>query len=901
MRKFKKLLCFLICSCLIFSLISPVYAQGSSNFTPRYTAPNASDSPGYSSQNPFQLNPNTGGNCTWYAWGRAYEILGHPLPSEPMYRDDHTNNYNSFHGDAYVFWYDNKELYDSGRGGFPYGNEPKVGSIAVWSYLASNCGHVAIVEDVSGDTVTTSNSSWSWMPFYMDKLSAVQLKFTPTFLGYIYLLDETEPLTYHSTVDSPTANETITDGNLYLQGWGIDGDGVDHFSYAIDGGQEQTMVAIARPDVANAYPGYPTGKEGFSQNIDISNLSNGEHSVQMKAHLSNGNVESVGTRSFTLDMPRTVKVADVTMNKTVLNLLEGKTDLLEATVLPENATNKEVTWTSSVPEVASVDVDGTVTALTKGTTIITVTTADGQHTATSTVNVTQLAEEKPIVNEPVSMSVNTTGMKTHYKINKDQTLDLTGGILDVKYTDGTVKSFELTKDMCEVVDLKTVGNKTVKVNYKGLSTTFGIIVDDKVLTNIAIVAEPEVTTYTANKPDQEIVVDGGKVALTHDDNMVVEIPLTKEMCVPESYDLNKVGEQKVEVKIEDKVTSFGIKVESKKVSTLEVKSKPDKVEYIEGSSLDTAGGSLTVNYTDNTKDIIKITPEMCTVDMNKPGKTDVTVTYEGITISYPITIKAKVLSGIELGIAPIAKYLAGDAFDLTGAALSSVYDNGTKGESDIPLTLEMVTGFDSSKIGPQKLTIKYKDFSIKFDVEVLSRETVDGFIADIEKLNVKDLTIDDQAAVSALSDRFMKLSLIEQKAVSTENFQILKDAESRIQNLLEISKKEAAEKEATEKAQILAAQKEAEKKAEAQKVAAQKEAEKKAEAQKATTKQASKTEKTLKESSNVANKAKTADQSSNPHTSIVSERNMTAMMFSGLVLLAGCGVYVCLKKRKQSS
>ncbi|MDR6551043.1 chitobiase/beta-hexosaminidase C-terminal domain-containing protein [Paenibacillus qinlingensis] len=63
------------------------------------------------------------------------------------------------------------------------------------------------------------------------------------------------------------------------------------------------------------------------------------------------------------------------------------TQKLTAAVLPANATNKDVTWISSNPAVATVAVDGTVTAHAVGNSVITVTTVDGGFTATSQVTV----------------------------------------------------------------------------------------------------------------------------------------------------------------------------------------------------------------------------------------------------------------------------------------------------------------------------------------------------------------------------------------------------------------------------------------------------------------------------------------------------------------------------------
>ena len=87
----------------------------------------------------------------------------------------------------------------------------------------------------------------------------------------------------------------------------------------------------------------------------------------------------------------TVTVTGVTLNTNALTLEEGKTGQLTATVNPENATNKTITWHSDKPEVAEVDQNGKVTAKKTGTAKITVTTEDGSKTAECTVTVTAKA------------------------------------------------------------------------------------------------------------------------------------------------------------------------------------------------------------------------------------------------------------------------------------------------------------------------------------------------------------------------------------------------------------------------------------------------------------------------------------------------------------------------------
>ena len=84
---------------------------------------------------------------------------------------------------------------------------------------------------------------------------------------------------------------------------------------------------------------------------------------------------------------KVVNVTEVTLDKTELTLTEGETGTLTATVRPDNADNRKVTWSSDKTEIATVDGDGKVTAVKAGEAVVTVTTEDGGKTATCKVTV----------------------------------------------------------------------------------------------------------------------------------------------------------------------------------------------------------------------------------------------------------------------------------------------------------------------------------------------------------------------------------------------------------------------------------------------------------------------------------------------------------------------------------
>lgn len=141
-------------------------------YTPRLSAPDHDDPYYYSSDNIFYAADYGMPNCTCYAWGRAYEMRGKRPELSPY--------------DACT-WYD----YNAENGYYDYGDTPQQGAIACWAYEDGGPGHVAVVEEVEGDTLLLSNSAYSGEEFYMDTVSADDPSAGRDgwiFQGYIYIV-----------------------------------------------------------------------------------------------------------------------------------------------------------------------------------------------------------------------------------------------------------------------------------------------------------------------------------------------------------------------------------------------------------------------------------------------------------------------------------------------------------------------------------------------------------------------------------------------------------------------------------------------------------------------------------------------------------------------------------------
>lgn len=155
-------------------------------FTARTTAPGA-DNTYFFASNPYSQGGYGLPNCTAYAFGRAYEILG-TTPNLAM-------------GNANSWW-----AYNQNTGYYPSGSTPKLGAVICWG--GSSDGHVAIVEAINGDTVTLSESTYSGIYFqnYTYTIGAEDATSVGGFQGYIYIGDYIDAV---SDVTPPSLSDVL--------------------------------------------------------------------------------------------------------------------------------------------------------------------------------------------------------------------------------------------------------------------------------------------------------------------------------------------------------------------------------------------------------------------------------------------------------------------------------------------------------------------------------------------------------------------------------------------------------------------------------------------------------------------------------------------------------------------
>jgi len=157
----------------------------------------------------------------------------------------------------------------------------------------------------------------------------------------------------------------------------------------VEGGTKPTTGSLITSKSAG-----PAGYVEIDITAHVQSKISGNKIVSLSLTTNIGTWTSFNSREASSNKPELViitsdvPVTGVTVSPTSLSLTAGQTGQLTATVQPSNATNKNVSWSSSNTSVATVNSSGLVTAVAAGSATITVTTQDGGKTATCAVTVT---------------------------------------------------------------------------------------------------------------------------------------------------------------------------------------------------------------------------------------------------------------------------------------------------------------------------------------------------------------------------------------------------------------------------------------------------------------------------------------------------------------------------------
>ena len=178
--------------------------------------------------------------------------------------------------------------------------------------------------------------------------------------------------------------------------------------------------------------------------FDISGMSNNNYNCKLKGYYEEN------------DNSDTIPVTGIEVDNWDVKLEVGQTKQLNARVIPSNATNKNINWTSSSSYVADVNSEGLIIAKNEGYTKVTASTEDGGFTYDVHVNVSGNSITSGIVVSPSSINL---------EVNKTSTIQVLFG------SNVTNKSLDFLSSNKSIATVTDLGDYSYRINGVGNGQT----------------------------------------------------------------------------------------------------------------------------------------------------------------------------------------------------------------------------------------------------------------------------------------------------------------------------------------------------------------------------------------------------------------------------------------------
>ena len=336
----------------------------------------------------------------------------------------------------------------------------------------------------------------------------------------------------------------------------------------------------------------------------------------------------------------------------------------------------------------------------------------GDKTITVTYEEKELTYQITVVDVITEIEINETP-KNRY--NYGEELGTPGGSITVKYLSGANKVVNITPDMItdtdgtpfDTTDItfgegQTTANKMQKVTYEEFETTYEITIVNSIK-DIRPTEEPKKNYVIGEEFQDDLVLE-----VEREDGTKVEIPVTDEMV--SGFDTDTEGPKEITITYEEngieKEYTYEITV-TDRVNKIEITKDPKK-DYKYGEDL-VAGGEITVEKASGESEVITITPEMITgYDKTQLGSQNVTINYGGQTVDFEITV-SDYITGVVITPPSKVEYEYGEDLDLSDAKVTITMASTSDEPKEVPVTSDMISGYDKTKVESQTVTITYRD------------------------------------------------------------------------------------------------------------------------------------------------------------------------------------------------
>ena len=320
-----------------------------------------------------------------------------------------------------------------------------------------------------------------------------------------------------------------------------------------------------------------------------------------------------------------------------------------------------------------------------------------------------------------SISVKTNPTTTAYE--HGDTIDLTGGVIQVTYDDNSTEYVDMIDPSVSIAtgSPADVNNPIVKLDYKGQETSFNITVTDPIQS--LSVATPMTqgeydhgdTLNFAGLTLSAVTKSGAATTISSTTPGLTISETTANINSPNftktsgSSDVEVRGTQVIKFTYDGKTVQQTIIVNDK-IASINVVTQPNKTVFKYGETLDITGATVKVTLESGDTTNINLPDGSATVsafDNTQTGsKQNLTVTINNKTAPETIDVEAyNYVKETTLTEPTKVDYKYNEDLDVTGGRIKVNWANGTV--SNVNLTTSMVTGYNKTQLGVQTLTISY--------------------------------------------------------------------------------------------------------------------------------------------------------------------------------------------------
>lgn len=292
-------------------------------------------------------------------------------------------------------------------------------------------------------------------------------------------------------------------------------------------------------------------------------------------------------------------------------------------------------------------------------------------------------------------------------------VDLTGLELIAEHETGEKVPYA---DIPEVDYSVKRGDAVYPLNINGITVPIYIRVQDSTLTGIRMGKLPDKTEYLEKK--DKFDPTGGTIIQVYDSGVEEEAPLP--FSAVSGFTYLSPGPLTLTVRIGNASTTFDVSIVEKQATRLTVDTPPFRTSFTEGEQIDPGGIRILAEYDNGENHICEdwdYEPKVARLD-----NTIVHIKVNTADIQLPITVTPRQLIAIRVHKKPNKlRYRENcDQLDTTGAELELEYDYGDP--LLIPVTNDMVKGFDNRRAGECRVEVQYQGLADSFTVDIIPQK-----------------------------------------------------------------------------------------------------------------------------------------------------------------------------------